>query len=77
MGTKHIAAAPRRSQAGKVKPRRLAHVLVFTTDVPKAIDFYQRILGLRLFRTIVNDVWTRFFTRTGAYPWPGSRTGVP
>jgi catechol 2,3-dioxygenase-like lactoylglutathione lyase family enzyme len=42
------AASPQRSKAAKVSPKRLAHVLVFTTDVPKAIDFYSRILGLRL-----------------------------
>lgn len=42
------AAAPRRSKAAFVRPRRLAHILVFTADVPKAIDFYHRVLGLRL-----------------------------
>jgi catechol 2,3-dioxygenase-like lactoylglutathione lyase family enzyme len=43
-----VAGAPQRSKASKVKPHRMAHVLVFTTDVPKAIDFYGRVLGLRL-----------------------------
>jgi len=42
------AGAPQRSRAAQVRPRRLAHVLVFTTDVPRAIDFYRRVLGLRL-----------------------------
>ena len=37
-----------RSKAPPVRPRRLAHLLVFTTDVSKAIDFYSRVLGLRL-----------------------------
>jgi catechol 2,3-dioxygenase len=37
-----------RSQAAIVRPRRLAHLLVFTRDVEKAIRFYSRILGLRL-----------------------------
>lgn len=37
-----------RSQIQMVKPTRLAHVLIFTADVMKAIDFYQRVLGLRL-----------------------------
>ena len=37
-----------RSKAPAVKPRRLAHILIFTADVPRAIDFYHRILGLRL-----------------------------
>lgn len=43
-----VAGAPQRSQAGKVRPLRLAHVLVFTADVPQAIAFYSRVLGLRL-----------------------------
>lgn len=43
-----VAGAPQRSKAPKVRPERLAHVLIFTADVPKAIDFYSRILGLRL-----------------------------
>lgn len=43
-----IAGAPQRSKAPKVRPVRLAHVLIFTADVPKAIEFYSRVLGLRL-----------------------------
>ena len=43
-----VAGAPQRSKASRVRPSRLAHVLVFTTDVSKAIDFYSRVLGLRL-----------------------------
>lgn len=43
-----VAAAPQRSKAEKVRPRRLAHVLVFTVSIPDAIDFYSRALGLRL-----------------------------
>jgi catechol 2,3-dioxygenase len=31
-----------------VRPRRLSHVLVFTTDIDEAIDFYTGNLGLRL-----------------------------
>lgn len=42
------AASPVRSKAARVHPRRLAHVLIFTADVPKAIEFYSRVLGLRL-----------------------------
>ena len=37
-----------RSRAALVRPRRLAHVLVFTSDVLRAIAFYGRVLGLRL-----------------------------
>ena len=31
-----------------VKPRRLGHVLNFATDVDRQIDFYTRVLGMRL-----------------------------
>jgi catechol 2,3-dioxygenase-like lactoylglutathione lyase family enzyme len=37
-----------RSGAGPVRPRRMSHVLVFTTDVGRAIRFYHEIVGLRL-----------------------------
>lgn len=42
------SGAPQRSQAGLVRPTRLAHVLIFTADVPRAISFYSRVMGLRL-----------------------------
>jgi catechol 2,3-dioxygenase-like lactoylglutathione lyase family enzyme len=42
------ANAPSRSKAPLVRPRRLAHILVFTRDIPKAIEFYHNVLGLRL-----------------------------
>ena len=51
-----IAAAPQRSNAARVQPRRLAHILVFTTDVSKAIDFYGSVLGLRLSDRSGDDV---------------------
>ena len=47
-GPAGVAAAPQRSKATRVRPTRLAHVLCFTADVPKALDFYSRVLGLRL-----------------------------
>jgi catechol 2,3-dioxygenase-like lactoylglutathione lyase family enzyme len=37
-----------RSLMKRTYPRRLSHVLLFTTDVRKAIAFYSRVLGLRL-----------------------------
>jgi catechol 2,3-dioxygenase len=43
-----IAAAPMRDAAPFIRPRRLSHVLVFTSDVEKAIAFYTGILGLGL-----------------------------
>ena len=42
------AAATTRAASPAVRPRRLSHVLIFTSDVLKSIDFYERTLGLRL-----------------------------
>ena len=39
---------PNRSKAHTVQPRRLAHVLLFVTDISRAIKFYGDVLGLRL-----------------------------
>jgi catechol 2,3-dioxygenase-like lactoylglutathione lyase family enzyme len=41
-------AAPGRSGASPVRPRRLSHVLLFSPDVPAQVAFYERVLGLRL-----------------------------
>ena len=41
-------AAPARSRAGLVRPRRLSHLLLFASDVPASIAFYRDVLGLRL-----------------------------
>jgi catechol 2,3-dioxygenase len=43
-----VAGAPSCSSKPVVRPRRLAHILVFTRDVPAAIKFYGDALGLRL-----------------------------
>jgi catechol 2,3-dioxygenase-like lactoylglutathione lyase family enzyme len=43
-----VRSAPCRSQVPLVRPRRLAHMLVFTRDIPAAIRFYRDVLGLRL-----------------------------
>ena len=43
-----VAGSPLRRNAPIVRPRRLSHVLVFTTDIDKAIEFYTGNLGLRL-----------------------------
>ena len=37
-----------RSKAPFVRPRRLAHILLFSGDVGRSIQFYSRVLGLRL-----------------------------
>jgi len=41
-------AAPARSKAGQVRPRRLSHVLRFTPDVTRIVKFYTDVLGMRL-----------------------------
>lgn len=43
-----IAAAELRRHAPLVRPRRLSHVLIFTSDIDRSIAFYERNLGLRL-----------------------------
>lgn len=62
VGAKHMpdskrAAAPvrpavrgvgTRDEVAQVRPRRLSHVLLFSPDVPQAVTFYERALGLRL-----------------------------
>lgn len=41
-------AAPARSRAGTTRPRRLSHILMFTSDVMRSVAFYRDALGLRL-----------------------------
>jgi catechol 2,3-dioxygenase len=43
-GPRGVALTP----PAKVKPLRLAHLILFTADIDRAIDFYTRVLGLRL-----------------------------
>lgn len=40
--------APGRSQLQPVRPMHLSHLLLFTADVDASLDFFQRVLGLRL-----------------------------
>jgi catechol 2,3-dioxygenase-like lactoylglutathione lyase family enzyme len=42
------AAAPARTQVGRVYPRWLSHVLLFTPDVSGVVNFSESVLGLRL-----------------------------
>jgi catechol 2,3-dioxygenase-like lactoylglutathione lyase family enzyme len=41
-------AAPGRSSAQPVRPQRLSHVLLFSSDVKASVRFYAEALGLRL-----------------------------
>jgi catechol 2,3-dioxygenase len=43
-----LGRAPLRRKAQAAKPRRLSHVLIFTTDIDAAIAFYSNNLGLQL-----------------------------
>lgn len=43
-----VAGAPVRAKALLPRPRRMSHMLSFTSDVDKAIAFYASSLGLRL-----------------------------
>jgi catechol 2,3-dioxygenase-like lactoylglutathione lyase family enzyme len=43
-----VRCAPLRDSADTVQPRRLQHVLVFTHHLQRSIEFYERVLGLRL-----------------------------
>ncbi len=43
-----VGAAPARSAIRQVHPRRLSHVLLFSSDVPRSVKFYSDTLGLRL-----------------------------
>lgn len=40
--------APANSAMPRTRPRRLAHALLFTPDVERSVNFYIRVLGLRL-----------------------------
>ena len=37
-----------RTEQPPVRPTRLAHILLFTTDLQRAVSFYSKILGVRL-----------------------------
>jgi catechol 2,3-dioxygenase-like lactoylglutathione lyase family enzyme len=43
-----VAGTVVNSKAPTVRPRRLSHFAIFTTDVAGAVTYYQRTLGLRL-----------------------------
>ncbi|KMK64498.1 VOC family protein [Puniceibacterium sp. IMCC21224] len=50
------AGAPKRQDARQVRPRRLAHVLIFTRDVDRAVRFYVQIFGMGLSDRSGNDI---------------------
>ncbi|MES2187788.1 MAG: VOC family protein [Pseudomonadota bacterium] len=40
--------APNRSRVAPVRPRRLAHILLFSPDVQRSVEFCEGVLGLRV-----------------------------
>jgi predicted enzyme related to lactoylglutathione lyase len=46
--TRGTVIGPSRSGAHQVRPLRLTHALLFSSDVPRSMRFYQDMLGLRL-----------------------------
>ncbi len=48
IGTANERGSYPRSEAQTVRPQRLSHVLLFTPDVLRALDFYGKAIGLRL-----------------------------
>jgi catechol 2,3-dioxygenase-like lactoylglutathione lyase family enzyme len=42
-----VRAAPLRSDAPRIYPGRLAHVLIYARDIPRSLQFYSETLGLR------------------------------
>ncbi len=45
-----------RSAAPRVEPTRLSHVLLFTPDVARQVEFYGFVLGLKLSDRCANDI---------------------
>jgi catechol 2,3-dioxygenase-like lactoylglutathione lyase family enzyme len=59
-GSRDIVAGQRgvlgRSSAPRVMPTRLSHVLLFTPDVTRQVEFYTFVLGLKLSDRCANDI---------------------
>lgn len=47
-GPSAVAFCPSRKDISITKPRRLSHIAIYTTDVGKKIDFYTKVLGMRV-----------------------------
>lgn len=51
-----VAGAPKRSTGGLVIPSRMSHILLFTSDVDRAVSFYTRVFGLGLSDRAGSDI---------------------
>lgn len=52
----NIRGAISRREVQLIRPRRLAHVLLFASDVERSVQFYSSVLGLRLSDRSKDDV---------------------
>lgn len=52
----NVPGAPKRSQSGSTRPTRMSHLLLFTSDVDRAVNFYSRVLGLGLSDRAGNNI---------------------
>jgi len=43
-----VPIGPMRGEMPQVRPLRMSHLLMFTTDVTRSVSFYEKALGLRL-----------------------------
>ena len=43
-----LRGAPMRGAVPSVRPRRMSHALFFTPDIDATLEFYSRVLGLRV-----------------------------
>jgi catechol 2,3-dioxygenase len=43
-----VRGAPARAEVPEIRPSRMSHVLLFTTDVERTVQFYTQVLGLHL-----------------------------
>lgn len=48
--------SPNKSKVQKVHPKYLSHILIFTKDVNVSLDFYQKVLGLKLSDSAGDDL---------------------
>lgn len=51
-----VPGAPKRSAAKAVRPTHLSHCLTFTRSVPRSIEFYTQVLGLKLSDRCGDDI---------------------
>ncbi len=51
-----VGRSPNKSKVHKVHPKYLSHVLIFTKNVNRSLDFYEKVLGLKLSDSAGDDL---------------------